>query len=221
MLMQAKVLSIAETAPKVVTYVNRYIITTNTTTYTFSSCDLGLPSPDRRVIVGAHQYGSTSRSLSSATINGVSATILTTNTAGTPMTVLIIATVTSGATGNIVLTWSGSCAGSAVSVWYATGLTSDTPIATQRSTSTTAPNSTSLATTNGGFIIGATTARNPTLLTHSWTNATEQFDVELENAGGDGASISGAHATTTGSNITVTDTFSGTATNGVGAFATF
>lgn len=224
MLLQAKVLPGSDDAvvSKSIFYVNRYIQTTNATTYTFASCDLGVASADRRVIIGAHMYGGTSRTLAGTpTINGVNATVLTTNTASTGNCILLIANVPTGTTGDIVLQWSSGVAGCAVSVWYATGLTSDTPVATQRSTSTTAPTSGSLATTAGGFIVCAATARNPTLLTHSWTNATEQFDVELENAGGDGASISGAHATTTGSNITVTDTFSGTAAQGVGAFATF
>lgn len=211
------------TADKVLTYVNRYLLTTNTTTYTFSSCDLGVASADRRVIVGAHMYGSTSRSLSSATINGVSATELTTDTALTGNCVLIIAAVPTGTTGDIVLTWSGSCAGSAVTVWYATGLTSDTPVAAAQAFSATSVSSGSLATVDGGFLVAAATIRynDGTLRTHSWTNANEQVDVELENTGTDGASFSGAHVATTGASITVTDTFSTAGSAGRGAFATF
>ncbi len=224
MLLQAKVLPGSnEVASKSIFYVNRYIQTTNTTTYTFTACDIGVASTDRRVIVGAHMYGGTSRNLSSATIAGISATEVTSDLNATAETVLIIANVPTGTTGDIVLTWSGSCAGSAVSVWYATGLTSDTPVATARNASLTAPTSGSLTTVDGGFIVAAATCRygDSTTRTHSWTNATEQFDAELENAGGDGASISGAHIATTGSSVTVTDTFSASASNGVGAFASF
>lgn len=214
---------ISNTQSKSIFYLNRYLQTTNTTTYTFASSDLGVASADRRVIVGAHMYGGTSRSLSSATINGVSATILTTNTATTGNVVLIIANVTSGTTGDIVLTWSGSCAGSAVTVWYATGLSSDTPVATAANISSSAPTSGSLSTVDGGFAVGVATCRygDGTTRTHSWTNATEQVDAELENTGSEGASISGAHVATTGASITITDTFSSAGGAGRGAFATF
>lgn len=227
MLLQAKAQMLSgDIKGKSLFYVNRYIITTNTTTYTFSSCDLGVVSADRRVIVGAHMYGSAGRSLSSATINGVSATELTSDTSNQANSVLLIAAVPTGATGDIVLTWSGSCAGSAVSVWYATGLTSDTPVATATNLSLSAPTSGSLSTVDGGFAVGCATVRynDGTLRTHSWTNATEQYDAELENTGTDGASISGAYVATTGSSVTITDTFSTASAvggAGKGAFATF
>lgn len=224
MLLQAKVLPGSnEVASKSIFYVNRYIQTTNTTTYTFTACDIGVASADRRVIVGAHMYGSTGRNLSSATINGVSATELTTDTSLTGNCVLIIAAVPTGTTGDIVLTWSGSCAGSAVTVWYATGLTSDTPVAAASNVSISAPTSGSLSTVDGGFLVAAATVRytDGVTRTHSWTNATEQVDVELENTGTDGASISGAHAATTGASVTITDTFNSAGTTGRGAFATF
>ncbi len=224
MLLQAKVLpgSNETVVSKPIFYVNRYIQTTNTTTYTFASCDIGTASADRRVIVGAHMYGSTSRSLTSATIAGISATELTTDTASTANTVLLIANVTTGTTGDIVLTWSGSCAGSAVSVWYATGLTSDTPIATARGGTISPVSSGSLSTVDGGFVVAAATCRyaDGTLRTHTWTNVTEQFDVEIENTGTDGGSISGGHAATTGASVTITDTLS-TAGGLIGAFASF
>lgn len=224
MLLQAKVLPGSnEVASKSIFYVNRYLQTTNTTTYTFTACDIGTASDDRRVIVGAHMYGGTSRSLTSSTIAGISATELTTDSASTAATVLIIAAVPSGTTGDIVLTWSGSCAGSGITVWYATGLTSDTPVATARVPSTSAPSSGSLSTVDGGFVVAAATCRynDGTTRTHSWTNATEQHDSEIENTGTDGGSFSGAHAATTGASVTVTDTFSTTAGTGIGAFATF
>ena len=224
MLLQAKVLPGAnEVASKSISYVNRYIITTNGTTYTFSACDIGVASADRRVIVGAHMYGGTSRQLSSATIAGISATEVTADLNSSAETVLIIANVPTGTTGDIVLTWSGSCAGSAVSVWYATGLTSDTPVAAVRNSSLTAPTSGSLTTVDGGFIVAAATCQygSGTTRTHSWTNATEQFDAEIENTGTDGGSFSGAHVVTTGASVTVTDTFSTSASGGVGAFASF
>jgi hypothetical protein len=158
LIMQAKVQQgrrISAPSGKVLTYLNRYIQTTNTTTYTFASCDLGVASADRRVIVGAHMYGSTSRNLSSATINGVTATEITTDSNNAGNCILIIANVTTDATGDIVLTWSGSCAGSAVSVWYATGLSSDTPVAAASNISISAPTSGSLSTVDGGFIVCA------------------------------------------------------------------
>lgn len=228
MLLQAKVggglLGGSDVVSKSIFYVNRYIQTTNATTYTFTACDIGTASADRRVIIGAHMYGGTSRSLAGTpTIAGINATVLTTNTASTGNSILLIAAVPTGTTGDIVLQWSSGCAGCAVSVWYATGLTSDTPIATASNISASAPTSGSLSTVDGGFLVAAATCRyhDGTLRTHSWTNATEQFDAEIENTGTDGGSISGAHVATTGASITVTDTFSTTAGAGRGAFATF
>ena len=214
MLLQAKVgggLLGGEAGGKALYYVNRYTITTNTTTYTFSSCDLGTPSDDRRVIVAAHMYGSTGRTLTSATINGVSATELTTDSINTANTVLIIANVPTGSTGDIVLTWSSGCAGSAVTVWYATGLTSDTPVDASRGSGSSPTSTSALTTVAGGFIAAAATCRynSGTTRTHSWTNATEIFDLEFENTGTDGVSISAAYVNPTdGSSITLTDTLS-------------
>lgn len=207
---------------KSVVYTNKYVLTTNTTTYTFTACDLGTASTDRRVIVCAHMYGGTSRSLSSATINGVSATVLTTNTALTANAILIIANVPTDATGDIVLTWSGSCAGSAVTVWSAAGLTTDTPVAAVSSIASS-PTSGSMATSSGGFVVGGVTVRygDGTTRTHSWSGATEQHDTELENTGSEGASFTGAHATTTGANVTLTDTPSSAGASRRGAFASF
>jgi len=223
MLMQAKVLPGAnEVATKSIFYLNRYIQTTNTTTYTFASCDIGTASADRRVIVGAHMYGGTSRTLTSATIAGITATELTSDASSTSNTLLLIAAVPTGTTGDIVLTWSGSCAGSGVSVWYATGLSSDTPVAAARGGITSPVSSGSLSTVDGGFVVAAATCRynDGTLRTHTWTNVTEQFDVEIENTGTDGGSMSGGHAVTTGAAVTVTDTLS-TSSGHIGAFATF
>jgi len=208
---------------RVITYVNNYSDPTNGTTFTFASCDIGIASLDRRVLVSAHQYGSSSRQLSSATIAGVSATELTTDSSTQSGTVLLLAEVPAGTTGDIVLTWSGSVAGSAVGVWYATGLTRNTPIAAVRHGNGTAPTSGSIATSGGGFVWAAALVRyaDTSSRTHSWSGATRDFQTELEKSGGDGASYSGATAVTTGANITVTDTFSISSVAGAGAFVTF
>ena len=104
-----------------------------------------------------------------------------------------------------------SLTGSAVTVWYATGLTSDTPVDASRGSGSSPTSTSALTTVAGGFIAAAATCRynSGTTRTHSWTNATEIFDLEFENTGTDGVSISAAYVNPTdGSSITLTDTLS-------------
>lgn len=206
---------VAAAAGKVLTYRNYYLDASNNSTYTFTATDVGSAEATRRVIVGAHQYGG-SVTLTSATIGGVSATEVTTDSANTAQTLLLIAHVPTGTTADVVLTWSGSTSGSAVSVWTATGLSSDTAVDSGRSA--TNPATDTISTVDGGFIIGVFTINgNGVLSTTTWSGVAEDFDVQLES----NASISGGSATTNGSNVSISATPSGLTTSRVGAFASW
>ncbi len=99
--------------------------TTNTTNYTFSSASLGTAHAARYIIVGVVTVATSARTISSATIGGVSAT-LNYNPSSTNAGRLICAAVPSGATGDIVINHSGACTSCAIGVWAAYDLTSAT-----------------------------------------------------------------------------------------------
>lgn len=99
--------------------------TTNSTNYTFASQNLGTEHANRYIVVGVASIASFGRTVSSATINGVSATLVHNPNLGF-VGRLIIAPVPTGATGDIVINHSGACTSCAIGVWAAYDITSTT-----------------------------------------------------------------------------------------------
>lgn len=178
------------------------------TTYSggsWNSIAIGDADPNRYVLVGI--YGSSgTRTVSSVTIGGVSATLVSDGTnsariqhsAGTSE--FWIAAVPTGTTANISITWSGSQNRCGAGVWTMVRPKSTTAVDVDSSNSAS-PASVTLTTTNPGvvFAIGG----NNSTGSYSWTNVTERYDSVFENAN------SGADAATTGSSLAVTATFTG------------
>lgn len=99
--------------------------TANLTTYTFSGVSLGTAHSARYIIVGVVTVASSNRTISSASIGGVSATI-SSNASGTSKGRMIIAAVPTGGTGDVVITHSGGCTSCAIGVWAAYNIGSTT-----------------------------------------------------------------------------------------------
>lgn len=158
------------------------------TAYTFATQGIGTASSDRIVIVAVNGVNvSSGTSLSSATIAGVSATILvqrTNNAAGVDnITAVIAAAVPTGTTGDVVLTFSTGQLKAAISTYSMTG-GSITPHSTYTNTNGTdaVPDITINVPVGGGHVcvvmwfngVGATTC------TWGGTGITEYSDLSLE-----------------------------------------
>lgn len=195
-------------------YKNSGLTTPNTT---FSSVSLGAASTDRAIVcVAASLGGFAQRQISSATINGVSATILVQSISATldsddDLNIgMFAAFVPTGTSGDIVINYSSSgYEAVSLGVWSVQGMLTLTPVATGVNTTLSGL---TLATAPGGFAIAA--CCNKSLRTTTWSGATEDYDDT-------GTLSSGARATTTGANITITPTLSGVSTYSAFVAATF
>lgn len=192
---------VASSASKVLTFQNSYTDTTNQTTYTYSSCSIGTAASDRRVHVGGWSSNNT-RTVSSVTIGGVSATInIQSGGVGNGTSFIATANVPTGTTADVVVTWSGAQIRSAIGVWSSTGLTSDAAIDTDSSTAD--PATVTLTTVSGGFVI-AVKHNQGDVATFTWsgTGVTERF--ELTNIEATNSQFGGADADTTTTSLEIT-----------------
>ena len=190
---------------------NTYITFTSDTvsraTYTFSGVSIGGPG---LIAVSVHaEAPSGVRSITTATINGVAATIASQLVQGTTQpttTGIIYLRVTAGTTADISITFTAAPSRCGIGVWRIQNNISDTPLQSQ----TAGLNSgtgltitfTSLTTNNVG-VCAETNGTDTTSMT--WTNATEQYDVSL---GAGTTRMSGADFITVSSgNRTVSTSF--------------
>lgn len=152
----------------------------NLTTYSFASQDIGAADATRRVIVALSASGSISaRTLSSATIAGVGATIHV-NINSIDHFSIFSAQVASGTTATISVTLSGACIRAGIGIWRLINETSGTPHATA-SDATMSSNVLSLnidVPSNGVLVAGGIYIG--TAATASWSGATERYDAALE-----------------------------------------
>lgn len=178
------------------------------TTYTFSSQNLGTASADRYIIVATASRGlGATRSISSATIGGVSATkvaeVANTGGGNTSTTCLLIAAVPSGTTGDVAITYDSGMLRCGIGMWAATALTSATPTDTATSTADD-PTESTLDVNAGGFAIAVGYTANQA--TTTWTGLTEKYDAQDL---GEGITHSGASDTfaSAQTNLTITCDF--------------
>lgn len=207
-------------APKVLTYQNTYDDTTAQTIYSSFAggvVPFGTADASRRVHVVVHaEDATTTYSISSATIGGVSATI-NVQEPGTNITLsaILTANVPTGTTGTVSITFSEAIVSCSIGVWSSTGLSSDTAFAT--ATSIADPGTATLNTTSGGFILcGWTHATVPTPAITVSGGVTERYNADttiLRKVGAD--------AVTTGSNISPSGDYDGGTASRSAVFATF
>jgi hypothetical protein len=96
-------------AAKSISFIDTAILTTNLTTYSFTGLDFGAAQDDR-YIIGVAVSGTASRSISSATIGGVTARVVVSATGGSARNAgIIIANVPTGTSGAIAVTWNIGC----------------------------------------------------------------------------------------------------------------
>ena len=150
----------------------------NLTTYTFSGKSFGAASTDRKIIVGAWTRDTSSINVVSATIGGVSASVVIDHacTSGSMKSIaLLIADVPTGTTGDVVITYNTQSSDCYIIVYATTGLTSSTP------TDTSEPASTTLDVMKGGVVVAL--SENPsTTQSASWSGLTEDLDVLFDSS---------------------------------------
>lgn len=193
----------------------------NLTTYTFTSAAIGTSSPDRIVVVCAvGAVGSVSPTISSVTVGGNTATVLSQTTMDSTATLFVTAgiaaiAVPTSSTATIVVAFSSGMARAAIEVYSVTGAIGIGPFNTSTVASSTGTSLTrTIVSPTEGCVIGITVSNGagavPTGFT--WTNTTEDADTLVEV----GTRVGAAHTNfTTGStNLTI----SSCATGGTGEF---
>lgn len=205
----------------VLTFLQSTSSATDASEYTFSSQNLGDAAADRYIIVavGSRDSGTTSQSISSVTVGGVSATIVVqqrNSATNTDVAGLAIAAVPNGTTGDVIVTFSETMLRCSIALYRATGLSSATP--TDNGSSTATAPTYAIDVLAGGFAIG-TANSGVNSGTATWTNLTEDYDALVT---GEYLNYTGASDTfeTEQTNLAVTCTFT-SSTNPVGVFASW
>jgi len=177
-------------------YVASYSKALNDPVHTFTSCSIGTAASNRRVVVGITQQGRGSVSLSSMTIGGVSATLLTQygGTSGFFNTSQFAhAVVPTGTTATVTATYSTDIFRSYISIWAIYGASATIYDDQGEALDTTSAScSATVAMASGGFGVCLAGKGNTTPTTFSWTNATERSD---STYGGNNSSASSADYT--------------------------
>jgi hypothetical protein len=128
--------------------------TASLTTYTFSGAKLGPESPNRLIVVTISQTWSTARNVSTVTIGGVAATLITQNGVTARPCWMYAAVVPTGLTGDIVITYTGGVTGSICNVFVGYPVNATPVDAGSSSTaSATTESVADVAKTAGGFTI--------------------------------------------------------------------
>lgn len=201
----------ATSGTKTLTWKGTAASTANASTYTFASKDIGAADAARRVIVAAMTDGVNSgTTITSVTVGGVTCDEIIEFTNSFVCVGIYIANVPTGTTADIVVTPSAGKARAAVDWWITNDLSANTATATDSSTAS--PSSLVLSTTNGGFAVSCGMCNSTaTALTFTGTNVTQRSNAYAESPNGRYAT---ADATTNGSSLTITGTWTGTPGSG-------
>lgn len=201
-----------------ITFLQSASDTTDSSTYTFASQNLGTASADRYIIVCiAGRRGNVLDILvSSVTVQGVSASlVVNVQNAATNSSVacIAIAAVPTGTTGDIVVNFPRTLSRLGISVFAATGIV---PTEFDSDSSTADSPTCNLDIPAYGIGVGICNVSSSSSV--AWSGLTERNDDAVEGSTFSAASDAFS-ATQTG--LAITATITGTLTNPVGAFASF
>lgn len=186
---------------------------TDGTSFTFAGLSLGDPSASRRIIVAVAHNRNPAQTISTVTVGGVSATIVTNvNSANFLGAGLAIADVPTGTTGDVVVTFANTALQCAVAVYRVVNLASSTAHATAlQSGATAGVLSTTINVPSGGLAVAM--AINSVPAAYTWSaGLLEDTDqtVEGQITGSSASSVFAAAQT----GLTIT-TSAGSGTNAV------
>jgi hypothetical protein len=159
-------------------------LTSTRSSYTFNSVAFSEPSADRYIIVSVHGRQTTTPTLNSVTIGGVSATLLVqqrNTSSGLSISSFWIAYVPTGTSGSVVVTFSGNmgrCMGHSYAIY---NLNSTTPISTATAgTANTNPLILNANVQPNTVYLATVHNNNSTTSSTAWSGADEQYDVRAE-----------------------------------------
>lgn len=171
---------------------------TDTTSYSFTSTAIGTDTgSSRTIIVGVFGTETTTSTISSITVGGVSGTLIHSNTqsagAQSSRVAFYAFQGVSGTTATVAVTWSTAQTRSGIIVWAAYNLSSITAVATASSTSMTAP-ALNVNTSADGMVLACGHCNGSS--TYAWTGVTERTDTQVETVGWSGGDASSLAAET-------------------------
>ncbi len=192
-----------------VSYIGYTEDTANRTTYTFAGESFGAEHSARTIFVNVHWSSSaTARTLSSATIGGVAATIHGQSSLADGISqgwgvAIISAAVPSGLTGTIAFTLNSGGNLGAIGVVRVANLTAivDTATTSDTSTSPVNPSTTIDIAANGALVAAVTSSADSGAGNISWTGVTEQYEDLEAGAGGEAEETCYAGALSTGMSV--------------------
>lgn len=182
--------------PLAATYVTTASSASGLTTYTFTGVSIGTASADRRIVIAAAARAASNLTLSSVTVDGVSATVdYAPTTANGSATGFASIAAPTGTTATITVTWSGAAARSAIGIVAVTG-------GALSVSSTAASNGSSATVTGvaGGFVLAQAYRQN----IGTWSGVTGAWTTTITA----GHQHRGAMSTATGS-VTATESNTG------------
>lgn len=156
-------------------YITSATVGSTSSSYTFNSVNIGAASAQRTVVIAVSwNAGASGRLLNSATIGGVSATLLqTSSAAGFERSAIIYASVPSGTTANVVLNFNGTITnGIAIGVFRLLNVTTVTSPVFDAHNNTTTTYTTNISVNAGDYVISALGVGNGVA---NWTNTTERY----------------------------------------------
>jgi hypothetical protein len=198
-------------------YYYRQVSVSSLTTYTFSKMPIGKPDAGRLVVAAIHwNTSSSTKTLSSCTIGGVSATIEAQVSTALVGVAIVSAVVPSGEVADVSFTMSAGVLGAGVAV-YRTTPASTTPVdfVTNSTGAATSIPLTDLAVSNGGFAVAVGLVTGTATITWNGTDTISQ-DFSIDT---DGYGYASAHVLTTETNSTRDFTVANSENNDIAAAA--
>jgi hypothetical protein len=188
----------------------------NQTTYTFASKSLGTAAADRYIIVGVQHRGAVNRTVSSLTVDGISATQVHTIDRSASRVDIWIAAVPTGTTGDVVVTFNSSNSRCVIQVWRAVGIDGSAPHDIADSNAAANDPTATIDVPAGGVAVGCGMCNGATA-SATWSGLAEDYDAntELTMTAGSGNFAS----TQTG--LAVTIDFTSTGGDNIGVFASW
>jgi hypothetical protein len=202
-----------------ITYLQSATDTADLSTYTFASQNLGSASSDRYIIVSftTRLLGTSTVTINSVTVAGVSATIiaqLRTSSSNTNAVCLAIAAVPTGTSGDVVVVISRTALRANIQLYSATGID---PTVVDSATSGVASPTYAIDVPADGIAVAALMAAN--VSSCAWSGLTERYDFIFDGSGFASGAADAFASTQT--NLSVTATPSPAGDEKAGAFASF
>lgn len=205
-------------APLAATFLQAAVTTGTSSSYTFTSQNLGTAAASREVVVAVSHNHTAARVVTGVTVAGITASLVVQDSVSTQVGVALWkASVPSGATGNVVVTLNGVTDAVYIALWHVTGgISGQTTSSNQNSVGFTIA-ATVTGVTNGVVIAALNWRDGASGRSVTWTGVTERYDARSPSANMD---TSGGESTTVGSvTATATTTHVGVRSLVVAAFA--